>query len=180
LLLDEIIQSAGRMHEFVQAVLKFAQVGQGNIGWEPVEMDRVADAAIQSLQAPVQELRATILRDPLPTVLGDSVQIVQLLQNLIANALKYHRPDHPPEIAIRVSRDGEHCLFAVTDNGEGIAPEYLDHIFEPLKRLHGSEVPGTGLGLTICQRIAERHEGRIWAESSPGAGSTFYFTLRSA
>jgi PAS domain S-box-containing protein len=175
--LTQIIENARRMQELVQAVLRFAQVGHGTIEKKPAEMDTVLDSALQSLQTQIEEQGAKIARGVLPQVTGDPIQLVQLLQNLITNALKYRRPNEPPSISITASEEGTHYVFAVEDNGEGIAAEYLDLIFEPLRRLHGSEVPGTGLGLAVCQRIVNRHGGRIWVESQPGVGSRFYFTL---
>lgn len=180
LLLDQITGGTVRMQEFVQAVLRFAQVGQGEIVFQPVPMEQIADSAVQTLDSEIQALGATVRRGELPMVLGDAVQLTQLVQNLLSNALKYRRPGVAPEIAIEASRNGSGYVFAIADNGEGIAPEYLDKIFEPLQRLHGSDVPGTGLGLTICQRIALRHNGRIWAESERGRGSTFFFELPNA
>ena len=175
--LHHIIESAHRMNELVQALLRFAQVGQGEIRKRPVEMELALDAALQSLQLEIEERHARITRAPLPVVTGDSVQLVQVLQNLISNALKYQRPGEAPHIQVGVSTEkGEH-VFMVVDNGEGIESEYLNSIFEPLKRLHGADVPGTGLGLAMCQQIVKRHGGRIWVESQHGIGSTFRFTL---
>lgn len=176
-MLNQIVENGHRMQELVLAVLRLAQVGQGDIDTKPVRMEEVADAALRSLQTQIQEHEARITRHPLPVVAGNPVQLVQLLQNLIGNALKYRRVDEGLAITIRATKEGDGHVFAIEDNGEGIAPEYLDRIFEPLKRLHGVEVPGTGLGLTICQRIVKRHRGRMWVESKPGVGSTFYFTL---
>ncbi len=178
--LSHILGSALTMQELVEALLRFAQVGQGEIEDKPVEMDTVLDAALQSLQVQIDEVGAKITRGVLPLVRGDSVQLVQLLQNLLANALKYRRPEERPDIVITAVTEREHSTFAVEDNGEGIAADYLESIFEPLKRLHGAEVPGTGLGLSTCQRIVNGHGGRIWVESQPGIGSTFYFTLPNA
>ncbi|HEY3475125.1 MAG TPA: ATP-binding protein, partial [Anaerolineales bacterium] len=121
---------------------------------------------------------ATLTRDPLPVVLADAMQMVQLLQNLIANALKFRGPK-PPRVHIGVRRQEENWLFFVRDNGIGIDPQYGERIFVIFQRLHNrSEYPGTGIGLAICRKIVERHGGLIWVESEPGNGATFYFTLR--
>lgn len=179
-LLNHIVESGRSMQELVQALLRFAQVGQGEIERTQVDMNGIVDAAARSLQVEIAERGATILPGMLPVVSGDSVQLLQLLQNLIGNALKYSRPDEPPRITITAGKDQGRYIFAVQDNGEGIAPEHQSRIFEPLRRLHGMEVPGTGLGLTVCERIVARHGGRIRVESEPGVGSTFYFTLPGA
>jgi PAS domain S-box-containing protein len=177
--LDQIDQSAERMHELVRGLLHFAQVGQGQLDVKPVDMGQVVGKAIQSLQVQIEEQSAQVVVGVLPPVQGDAVQLIQLLQNLISNALKYHRVNEPPQISIAGHREKSQTVFSVTDNGQGIAPEYQTQIFEPLKRLHGEEVPGTGLGLAVCYRIVQRHGGRIWVESQPKTGSTFFFTLPS-
>ena len=115
----------------------------------------------------------------LPTVMADTTQLSQVFQNLIANALKF-RGEQPPLIHIEADRDVEQgqWLFSVRDNGIGIEPQYAERIFLIFQRLHSrNEYPGTGIGLALCKRIVERHGGRIWIESEPGKGSTFYFTL---
>ena len=175
--LGHIVESAQRMQELVQALLRFAQVGQGEIDRQPVEMEDVLNVALRGLQVQIQEQDARITHGFLPTVIGDGVQLSQLLQNLIGNALKYCRPAQPPVISVHAASEPALYLFAIKDNGQGIAPEHLNRVFEPLKRLHGAEIPGSGLGLAVCQRIVNRHGGRIWVESEPGIGSTFYFTL---
>ena len=179
-LLKHIVESGYSMQELVQALLRFAQIGQGEIEKKPVEMNRIVDAASHSLQVEIEERGATITRGMLPVVMGDPVQILQLLQNMMGNALKYSRPSEPPRINITAAKEEARYVFAVQDNGEGIAPEHQNQIFEPLKRLHGHDVPGTGLGLAMCRRIVARHGGRIRVESEPGVGSTFYFTLPGA
>ena len=115
--------------------------------------------------------------DSLPTVFADGAQLVQLFQNLVGNAIKYHGAD-PPRVHVSAKNGGEEWTFSVRDNGLGIDPRYFDKIFVMFQRLHGrEEFSGTGIGLTVCKKIAERHGGRIWVESEPGKGSTFYFAL---
>jgi signal transduction histidine kinase len=124
----------------------------------------------------IQEARALVTRDHLPSVRGHEPHFVQLLQNLISNAVKY-RGENPPQIHVSAENQGQFWRFAVADNGRGIAREYHEHIFGVFKRLHGRAIPGTGIGLAICQRIVQRNGGRIWVESEVNRGATFYFTL---
>ncbi|MFL6448766.1 MAG: PAS domain S-box protein [Bryobacteraceae bacterium] len=180
-LLEGIAESAHRMQRLVESLLRYAQVGNGEIERAPVDMNEVVDAALRSLQVQLQEKRAEIVRDTnLPSVTGDSVQLVQLMQNLIGNALKYSRADLRTEVRVSFVQKNGDFVFSVADNGEGISPEHQARIFEPLKRLHGSEIPGTGLGLALCERIVKRHGGRIWVDSQVNVGSTFYFRLPGA
>jgi light-regulated signal transduction histidine kinase (bacteriophytochrome) len=132
---------------------------------------------LDSLQASVAAEHATVTFDPLPTVLGDATQLGQLLQNLVANAIKY-RGKQPPRIHVSAAERPHEWLFSVRDNGIGIAPEYFERIFIIFQRLHTiEEYGGTGIGLAICKKIVERHGGRIWVESKPGEGTTFFFTI---
>ncbi len=176
-LVDTIVESGRRMQDLVQALLRFAQVGQGELKKEAISLQQIIEAATQSLQIQISEQGAVLETGELPIVFGDPIQLLQLFQNLISNALKYRRPQASPRIEITATEQGQEILIRVEDNGQGIEPEYQRMIFEPLKRLHGSEIPGTGLGLSTCQRIVARHGGSIWVESEPGAGSTFLFTL---
>jgi chemotaxis family two-component system sensor kinase Cph1 len=125
----------------------------------------------------VEENKALVTHDALPAVMADSPQMVQLFQNLIENAIKFHGSE-PPRVHVSASRNGKEWTFSVRDNGIGIAPEYTKRIFTIFQRLHSRETyEGTGIGLALCQKIVEQHGGRIWVESSVGEGSTFYFTL---
>jgi light-regulated signal transduction histidine kinase (bacteriophytochrome) len=129
------------------------------------------------LQVALDENRAEVTHEPLPQVFGDESQLVQLLQNLVANALKF-RSEAAPRLQITARQEGEEWVICVRDNGIGIEPQYLHRIFIIFQRLYTrQEYPGTGIGLAICKRIVERHGGRIWAESTPGDGSAFCFTL---
>ena len=133
--------------------------------------------ALANLQSAILETGAEVTQDPLPVLQADAGQFARLLQNLIANALKF-RSDQPPRIHIGVRRQPTAWEFSVRDNGIGIAPESFDRLFIIFQRLHTQkQYPGTGLGLAICKRIVERHGGRIWVESTPGHGATFFFTL---
>ena len=129
------------------------------------------------LQVVIQESAARVTHDSLPTVMADDVQLGQLFQNLIGNALKY-RNGNAPAVHIGCQRRDNDWLLSIRDNGIGIDPRFAEKIFVIFQRLHNREqYPGTGIGLAVCKRIVERHGGKIWVESAPGKGSTFYFTL---
>ena len=121
---------------------------------------------------------AIVTSDPLPTVVAEEVVLMQLFQNLISNSIKY-RGKETPQIHVSAERGAEGWLFAVQDNGIGIDPADTDRVFGMFRRLHGSEISGTGIGLALCKKIVERQGGRIWVESEPGRGATFKFTMPS-
>ena len=177
-LADLIEKAAAGMEHMVDSLLRYAQAGHGELKRETVSTEAAVDAVRVSLGALIEKSGARISCSALPTIEADPVLLQQLFQNLIANALKYHRPGHPPVIVIEGDRREGGWRFAVTDDGQGIPQEYQGMIFEPLKRLHGSETPGSGLGLALCRTIVARHGGRIWVESKgAGSGATFRFTL---
>ncbi len=130
-----------------------------------------------NLNAMIEETGALVTHGELPTVMADQMQMVQLFQNLISNAIKYSKPEHQPKVHVWAEQKPEGWVVSVHDSGMGINPEYAERIFGLFKRLHGKEIPGTGIGLTICRRIVEMHNGRIWVESEPGQGSRFCFTV---
>lgn len=178
---DEFIQYAvdgtSRMQTLINDLLAYSRVGTQGKDFEPTDGEAIFEQAVANLKAAIEESGATVTHDALPTVIGDSSQLVQLLQNLISNAVKF-RGQEPPRIHIAAEPKENEWLFSVRDNGIGIDPEYHDRIFIIFQRLHGREdYPGTGIGLTICKKIVERHGGRIWVESEPGQGATFYFTI---
>jgi len=142
-----------------------------------VDMRAIAESAIANLGQAIHESGASIDVDDLPTIRANESAIVRLFQNLIANAIKY-RSDRQPEVHISAALRNEEYVFSVRDNGIGIDPRYCDKIFEPFRRLHGnSQYEGSGLGLATCRRIVGALNGRIWVESNPGEGSTFFFTI---
>src|SRR5919199_2498732 len=172
-----VIDGAKRMQQLIQDLLAYSRVGTRGKEFAPTNCNVVLQQALQNLQVAIADNQATITADPLPTVNADHNQLIQLLQNLIGNAIKFYR-NEPPQVHITAEQQDNHWLFQVRDNGIGIKPQYLERIFEVFKRLHTRrEYPGTGIGLAICKKIVTRHGGSIWAESEPGVGTTFYFTI---
>lgn len=175
--LDQIHSLTQRIRHQIDDLLRYAAIGATEFQKEPVDLSAVVSDVSERLSDMIQHTGAVIDAATLPSVHGNSERLTALLQNLIANAIKYRR-DTPPQV--RVSADEEDAAWHVmiADNGEGIPQEHRESIFTPLTRLHSSaSVEGTGLGLATCKRIVELHEGRIWVESQPGQGSTFHFTL---
>jgi len=171
------VDGSKRMQTLINDLLSFSRVGTQGKALAPVRCDAVLDTVLRSLKRAIEDSGAVITRDPLPVVLADELQLGQLLQNLMGNALKF-RGDKAPRIHVAVERNGEGWKFSVRDNGIGIAPEHDERIFVIFQRLHTkTQYAGTGIGLAICKKIAERHGGRIWVEPTPGGGSTFYFTI---
>lgn len=178
--LNHIQRGTSRMSLLIQGLLMYAKAGlEGEEGKELVDLNRVLAATIKDLEQSVAESQATIEARELPTVPGNAVLLTQLFQNLVHNALKYRKPDQAPVIGIAATPAGENMTeVVISDNGIGIPPEYHQTIFEPFQRLHGFDVPGSGIGLATCQRIVERHGGKIWVESEgTDRGSHFHFTL---
>jgi PAS domain S-box-containing protein len=175
--IDFIVDAATRMQNLINDLLSYSRVGTRGQEFAVIDLNKILESALKNLDLRVQDSNATVTHDAMPTVTADVRQFLQLFQNLIGNALKF-RGDAPPVVHIGVAqREGEY-VFSVRDNGIGIDPQYADRIFQVFQRLHGKgEYPGTGIGLAICKKIVERHGGRIWLESQPGAGSTFYFTI---
>ena len=175
------VEGAARMQQLILDLLEYSRVGTHGRPLQPTDTTLVCQAALRNLELAITESGATVTCDPLPTVNADAAQLMQVFQNLIGNALKFHGAE-PPQVHISAHETCEVSAkvwkFAVQDNGIGIAPEYFDRIFIIFQRLHTRDVyEGTGIGLAVCKRIIERHGGRIWVESAPGQGATFYFTL---
>jgi PAS domain S-box-containing protein len=177
-ILSTISGGVDRMRKLIRDLLDYSRVDQPSApGSGLVQMESVLGFALSNLAHAITESNAVITHDPLPDVKGDAIQVCQLLQNLVGNAIKYAKPGEPPRIHVSAQSEGEEWLFSICDNGIGIPPEHHDRIFGVFKRLHGREIPGSGIGLAICKKIIERRGGRIWVESEPGVGSTFYFTI---
>ncbi|MCA9264020.1 MAG: PAS domain S-box protein [Planctomycetales bacterium] len=172
------VDGADRMQRLVKDLLSFSRVKSQGVPLTRIATSEVMKTALDDLQIVIAETQATITVDELPEVLADSKQMVQLFQNLIGNAIKYQRPGTPPVIHVDCRQTETTWTFSVADNGIGIEPQYFEKIFGIFKRLHGQdEYSGSGIGLAICRRIVERFGGRIWLESTPGHGSTFYFCI---
>jgi signal transduction histidine kinase len=175
--LGYIMEGATRMQQLIDDLLSFSRVGTRSKVLEPIDCDRVLSQVLDNLQVAIAESNAVVTHEPLPTVLGDEIQLIQLLQNLINNAIKFRREEPPRVHVSAVNRDNE-WIFSVRDNGIGMEADYFERIFIIFQRLHSrSEYPGTGIGLAVCKKIVERHAGRIWVESTLGVGTTFYFTI---
>jgi PAS domain S-box-containing protein len=171
------VDGATRMQALINALLSYSRVGTRGKPLEPTDCAVILDRALANLKVTIEESDAAVTHDPLPTVMADGVQLTQVFQNLISNAIKFHG-ERRPEVHIGAQHGDGEWLFSVRDNGIGIDPQHYERIFVIFQRLHTrEEYPGTGIGLAICKKIVERHGGRIWVESQPGAGSTFYFTI---
>ena len=168
---------ATRMEGLITDLLTFSRLSTGGRRFVPVELGAPLNAALRNMQFSIRAAKAAVTSDPMPTLPVDESQMVQLFQNLIANALKF-RSERPLEIHIGSRSEEGRWVFWVRDNGIGIEAQYFERIFQVFQRLHTrNKYPGTGIGLAICKKIVERHGGKIWVESQPGQGSTFYFSL---
>lgn len=175
--LQYITEGTTRMQTLVKDLLAFAQAGRSEAQQRQVPLTRCVQEVLHALAHRIDEYGAAVIHTALPTVIGDPMLLTQLYQNLLGNALKYRGSD-PPVIRLSAEQRGQMWILGVQDNGIGFDPTRAEEIFLPFKRLHGrGEYEGTGIGLAICKRIVERHGGRIWGESQPGHGATFYFTL---
>jgi PAS domain S-box-containing protein len=172
-----IVDAAARMKQLIEDLLAYSRVGTKSKDFKPVALDKPLARAIGNLKAAIDESGAQVTHDPLPTLQADEVQLAQLFQNLMGNALKF-RGASVPRIHVAVSDKQNFVEFQVLDNGIGIEPQYFERIFMVFQRLHDKgEYPGTGIGLAICKKVVERHGGQMRVESKPGEGSAFIFTL---
>jgi PAS domain S-box-containing protein len=171
------VDGATRMQGLIQDLLTYSRVGTRGKPFTPTDCNSTLGQARANLSRAIEESGAVVTNDELPTIMADETQLIQVFQNLISNAIKF-RGKELPRIHVSGERNGDEWVFSVMDNGMGIDPQYNEGIFVIFERLHGKdEYPGTGIGLALCKRIVERHGGRIWVESEPERGSTFYFTL---
>lgn len=172
------VDGAERMKLLIDDLLQYSRVGSAEVQRVPVDADAVLDNVLRSLEGAIIERGATVTHDPLGTVHGDATQLGQLLQNLVANAIKFARPDVPAAVHVARVEDPREWHIVVRDNGIGIEERHAERIFKMFGRLHGrEEYEGTGIGLAICRRITDRHGGSIWVESAPGAGSSFHVSI---
>ena len=175
------VDGAVRMQALINALLAYSRVDSRGRPLAVCDLNAVLDHALDNLKLALEESEASIVRGELPRVMGDPIQLMQLLQNLVGNAVKFRAKDRPPVVTVAAERAGDLWRIRVSDNGIGIDPQYFDRIFVIFQRLHTKEeYPGTGIGLAMCKRIVERHGGTIEVASAPGNGSTFTFTLREA
>ena len=175
--ITKIIDTAKWMQTLILDLLAFSRVDSRARPFEPVDCDKVLQDVVGILAPSIEDAKAEVVWSDLPTIDGDRSQLVELFQNLVGNAIKYHG-EAAPVVRIHARRDSAGWLFGVSDNGIGIAPEHTNRIFDIFSRLHTQRaIPGTGIGLAVCRRVAHRHGGRIWVESELGNGSTFYFDV---
>jgi len=175
--IEFVVNGAQRLQTMINDLLAFSRVSTRGKEFKEVDCMNVIGRVLVNLGTVIQETKAIITNDDLPTVMADESQLVQLFQNLVGNAIKFSG-EHAPHIHISAREDEREWVFLVRDNGIGIEPQYFDRIFTIFQSLHGrGEYPGTGIGLAVCKKVVERHGGRIWVESQPGQGAIFYFSL---
>lgn len=173
-----LVDGVARMKRLLNDLLVYSKLMRNGPHLGRIRVGEAVEHALGKLRPAIAESRAVVRVGALPEVNADGDRLTQVMENLIGNAIKFRRPDAPPEIEVSHERRGDEWLFSVRDNGIGVEPKYFDRIFIVFQRLHTADAyPGTGIGLATCKLIIERHGGRIWIESSPGEGSTFRFTL---
>lgn len=176
-LMASALEGVAQMQERIDGLLEYARVATTGAGFQPTACEQAFAEAVFNLRESIEESAAVIGHQSLPVVLADASQIRDVFHNLIANALSFRSAD-PPRVAVRAEQRGNEWVFAVEDNGIGLDPKYAGRIFQLFQRLHTrTERPGAGVGLAVVKRIVERHGGRVWVESEPGKGATFYFTI---
>ena len=172
------IDGCNRMSTMLRDLLDYSKVGAGARPQNSISAEDALNAALANLEVAIEESSAIVTHDPLPVVTADTTLLVQVFQNLIGNAIKYRSATAPRIHVSATASNGTERIFSIQDNGMGIAPQHFERIFVLFQRLHGpTELSGTGIGLATCKKIVERQGGRIWVESEPEEGSTFYFSL---
>jgi signal transduction histidine kinase len=172
------IDGAARMQTLIYDLLSYSRAGTQALEKNQVSVESALEEVLQNLEVAINESGAVVRHDGLPTVEADETKLIQVMQNLIGNAIKFRKPDSRPEIFIAARSTAGQWIFEFADNGIGFDPKYTDRIFQVFQRLHGvGAYSGNGIGLAICKRIIEHHGGRLWAESQPGVGSRFFFSL---
>lgn len=167
-----------RMHALINDLLAYSRLDTQDSPFVPTDCAVILKRVLANLRLIIEETGASIVVDDLPTLMVDDAQMIQLFQNLLENAIKFRKPGIQPNIHVHAERADGEWLFSVQDNGIGIEAQYFEQIFVVFRRLHKQdEYKGTGIGLAMCKRIVERHGGRIWVESEPEKGSSFYFTI---
>lgn len=171
------VDGAKRMRQLIVDLLTYSRIGQQNQGIGQVDLEKILQQVLFNLEVQIQEANIAITHDPLPTITADKTQMLQLLQNLISNAIKF-RKDESPRVHISAQQEPVRWVIQISDNGIGMQPEFTKKIFAIFQRLHTrEEYPGTGIGLAICKKIVQKHKGEIWVDSEPGVGSTFSFSI---
>jgi PAS domain S-box-containing protein len=170
------VEGAFRIEALLKGLLNYLEITEDSGGLLSIDCNHVLSETLLCLQTAIQHSGATVTSDPLPTVVAKEAMLMQIFQNLIGNSIKY-RGETAPTIHVSAEKTSEGWLFSVRDNGIGIDPADAKLVFGMFKRLHGKEIPGTGIGLALCRKVVERHGGRIWVESEAGRGATFKFTI---
>lgn len=176
-MIRQIVDGTRRMHQLIVHLLHYAKAGRAALAQQPADLRVVLEEALHNLQNQVRQNEAVITHDELPTIYTDAIQLTQVFQNLIGNALKYRQPDRLPQVHVSARREEREWIVSVTDNGQGFEAQHAEQVFGFLKRLHGREIEGTGIGLALCRRILDRLGGRIWATAELGQGAVFTFSL---
>lgn len=177
--MNVITEASQRMRSLIQDLLLYSRVSRNDLLKEPVDLKETMRHVTDDLGNAILDTKAVVVFEDLPTIEGNGTQLYQLLQNLVSNSPKYHG-SAPPKVKLSAEKKGDEWLICCEDNGIGFDPKYSERVFQLFQRLHSrSEYPGTGIGLSLCKRIVERHGGKIWVETAPGKGTKFFFTLPS-
>ena len=175
--IEYAVDGAKRLDEMIKDILEYSRVTREKLEFKQVNVEKVLEETLTTLKVLIDENEAIITNDSLPTIYADEKLMIQLLQNIIGNGIKYHSQE-TPKIHVSTKIEGDHYIFSVKDNGIGISPKHLKKIFTIFKRLHTqNEYEGTGIGLAITEKIVQQFNGKIWAESELGKGTTFFFTI---